>query len=565
MNEQQQPKRNKTCLEAGQLIAWRDGALPVREANEVLAHLAVCAHCTAEDRALMRDRRQVVDLLSRVDPPPDAHTEPAAALARFQERLTARSTGSFLDHYDGNIHSVDFPPSRSDRQDFLPIQVRPATPIQKKKGQPLPVRRHPRLKRLSHFAQTLAAVLVVCLILSGFMVLFAWSHSRLTGMGSAQRWCLVRSASPGTRSNSFSAVAALSTNDVWAVGSYSNNLSVSKTLIEHWDGQQWAVVASPDPGRDNGILYGVATVSAHDVWAVGTSYTNNGANYTLIEHWDGKQWKVVPSPNLQGGQGNELDAIAAVSAHDVWAVGKFYVGDFREQPLIEHWNGANWSIVPAPNPGQLGSELHGVTALSANDIWAVGISLHNVGASKRYRPVILHWNGTVWSVSVSPNVPQGIDDSELIAVAGASSTDIWAAGFTTTMHVVSLGAGKEGSRDITRTLIEHWDGIRWGIVSSPTVGTFSLLRGVTAISPSDVWAVGDDNDSRGTLVEHWDGTSWSVVASPNAAIVSPNAAMMNSLYGVVAVSGHQIWAVGDSSTHTADSDSGKTLVESFCS
>ena len=550
MNEQQQPKRNKTCLEAGQLIAWRDGALPVREANEVLAHLAVCAHCTAEDRALMRDRRKVFDLLSRVDPPPGAHAEPAAALARFQERLIARSTGSFLDHYDRNLHSVDVPPPTSDRQDFLPIQVRPAAPKQKKRGQPLPERRHPHLKRLSNFAQTLAAVLVVCLILGGFLVLFAWRHSGLTGTGSAQHWCLVRSPSPGMTSNIFSAVTALSANDVWAVGSFSNNAwvdaSVSKALIEHWDGQQWVVVASPNPW-DYDILNGVAAISSHDVWAVGISYTNyaNDRGNALIEHWDGKHWQVVPSPNLIGGLNNELDAVAAVSATDVWAVGGFQVSYYRWQPLIEHWNGVRWSIVSAPNPGQVGSRLSGVTIVSANDIWTVGISFSN----KLDRTLIEHWNGRAWSVIASPNAPQGNEFSNLTAVAAASNTDIWAVGSTATTQVGPF------AHVPTRMLIEHWDGIRWGIVSSPTVGTVSELRAVTAISPSDVWAVGGDNLFRGALLEHWNGTSWSIVASPKAA-------MYNNLYGVAAVSEHDVWTVGTSANGSPRSV--KTLVESLC-
>jgi anti-sigma factor RsiW len=166
MNEQQQPERNKTCLEAGQLIAWRDGALPVQEADEVLAHLAVCAHCTAEDRALMRDRRQVFDLLSRVDPPPSAHAEPAAALARFQERLTARSTGTFLDHYDGNIHPVEFSLSRSESHDSMLIPVRLST------------HRH----GLGVLAQTLVAALVIAALLGTILLLLKpWLPSTSTG------------------------------------------------------------------------------------------------------------------------------------------------------------------------------------------------------------------------------------------------------------------------------------------------------------------------------------------------------------------------------------------------
>jgi hypothetical protein len=54
------------------------------------------------------------------------------------------------------------------------------------------------------------------------------------------------------------------------------------------------------------------------------------------------------------------------------------------------------------------------------------------------------------------------------------------------------------------------------IVGSPV----DLLKGETAMSTSDVWAVGDYYCSNGypsrTLIEHWDGTQWSVVPSPCA-------------------------------------------------
>src|SRR5437764_621866 len=55
----------------------------------------------------------------------------------------------------------------------------------------------------------------------------------------------------------------------------------------------WSVVSSPNVGTSSNVLNGVAVVSANDVWAVG--YYSGG---TLIEHWDGTSWSVVPSPNV---------------------------------------------------------------------------------------------------------------------------------------------------------------------------------------------------------------------------------------------------------------------------
>jgi hypothetical protein len=60
----------------------------------------------------------------------------------------------------------------------------------------------------------------------------------------------------------------------------------------------WRVVASPNVGgeRADDRLSAVSVVSASDVWAVGSSPHANGGS-TLVEHWDGSAWTIVPSPN----------------------------------------------------------------------------------------------------------------------------------------------------------------------------------------------------------------------------------------------------------------------------
>src|SRR6266567_3297398 len=90
----------------------------------------------------------------------------------------------------------------------------------------------------------------------------------------------------------------------------------------------WTVVSSPNPGSVND-LNGVAAVSASDVWAVGEFINASNVNQTLIEHWNGHKWSVVPSPNV-GTHNNELFGVTAVSATDVWAVGFFNAGFFNQ-------------------------------------------------------------------------------------------------------------------------------------------------------------------------------------------------------------------------------------------
>ncbi len=156
MNEQHQPKRNNTCFDAGQLIAWRDGALPLQEADEVTAHLAVCARCATEDRALMRDRHEVFDLLSTLDPSSGTRTETAAAFSRFQERLTTGSTGSVLQYDDEDLLQEEFPQTELERYHSPVVPMKSST----------------RMHRIGALAQTFAAVLVVAALIGTSLLLF---------------------------------------------------------------------------------------------------------------------------------------------------------------------------------------------------------------------------------------------------------------------------------------------------------------------------------------------------------------------------------------------------------
>jgi len=113
----------------------------------------------------------------------------------------------------------------------------------------------------------------------------------------------------------------------------------------------------------------VAAVSASNVWATG--YTVNGSSIqTLVQHWNGTSWQVVKSPNV--GTSPALWAVAAVSANDVWAVGSDSNSNNVTRSLTEQWNGNQWSVVNSPSPGSFNTQLLGVAAVSASNVWAVG-------------------------------------------------------------------------------------------------------------------------------------------------------------------------------------------------
>jgi hypothetical protein len=330
---------------------------------------------------------------------------------------------------------------------------------------------------------------------------------------------------------------------VWTVGEYFDETNgITKTLVEHWNGKAWSVIRSPNTGSNANTLKGVMALSRNNAWAVGYDIdASMVGNRPLIEHWNGSQWSVVPSPIPEGGA--FLSGVAAVSPHDIWAVGSSHRAG---QALIEHWNGSQWSIVPSPVPSVGFIILHAVTTVSAKNVWAVGTNWQlNNGVLK---PVIEHWNGSTWSIVSSPDFSSG-EENSLEGIAALTKNDMWAVGYFRTATGIDA-------------LIEHWNGSTWTIVpGGDTKSTVSQLYAVTTISRKNVWAVGFYLNTHvpgyllnQSLIEHWNGERWEVVPSPTVAEVS-----QSYLYGVTRVQGATpVWAVGTSIT-----SNWQTLIERY--
>jgi len=298
-------------------------------------------------------------------------------------------------------------------------------------------------------------------------------------------------------------VAALSSTNVWAVGS-TGSPYVGQTLIEHWDGATWSLVASPNPsGATNPYLASVAGDAANDVWAVG--YANYPAAtpgvtvaQTLIEHWNGTAWSIVPSPNFSTTLADQLAAVTAIAGNNAWAVGKTQkLPEFQDNTLILHWDGASWTI---DSSFSIGGDLHGISAPSASDVWAVG------GASgPNYTPLVLRNNGTAWSIVPSPGV-QYADANVFEGVDALTTSNVWAAGYTLRVTYIADGDPVYNYAP----LVEHWDGAAWSIVPSAdpvpfdgVYGSTAILYGITGPDSANLWAAGYYNAVGGshTLIE----------------------------------------------------------------
>lgn len=294
----------------------------------------------------------------------------------------------------------------------------------------------------------------------------------------------------------------------------------------------WNIVESPDPASYYDNLSGVGFVSPTNVWAVGSMgdfYHSQFVFKTLIEHWNGASWSVYPSPNI-GPYDNALRQISVIAANNIWAVGDHATDNTRRglanRALIEHWNGAGWRVVPAANPGPYANALTGVAAVSQANVWAVG--QYQAAGSARTLTMTERWDGTQWKFVPSPN--PGRTSNNLAGVVAFSANNIWAAGTYS----------NDNTHD--RTLIEHWNGASWSVVASPNATSFpNDLLSISGSSANDIWAVGYHYTNPGNvnfaLIEHWNGAKWSIIkhADPGED---------DGLLGVISVSHNIAWTVG---------------------
>ena len=214
-----------------------------------------------------------------------------------------------------------------------------------------------------------------------------------------------------------------------------------------------------------------------------------------------------------------LYSVAAVSARDIWAVGLH-----PDSSLIVHWDGSTWSQSLA-GPGYF----EGVAASSARDVWAVG-------GTNWFSPTQTfaeHWNGSSWTQVRTPSPPGG---GYLNAVAATSPQNAWAVG---------LAGPGPGVPSPTTPLIVHWDGKHWTIQKYQVPAQGGQFAGVAATSPWNAWAVGwTGPSSEGTgqqaLIEHWNGNTWTRVPTP-----SVPGSSASYLHAVTVVSSDNAWAVGN--------------------
>jgi alpha-tubulin suppressor-like RCC1 family protein len=336
----------------------------------------------------------------------------------------------------------------------------------------------------------------------------------------------------GGSDDTIQAISAASADDAWALVFGAPTSGSPADLALHWDGTRWNLTQLAAPKGTTvsaGTFTGIYDAGRGDAWVVGKtpSPLSSGLTRTLIEHWNGTAWTIVPSPDPAGGtSGNdELTAISGSGPDDIWALGDDFqnVNGGTIRILLAHYNGTKWTAVPSPTPK--GDEQFGnaIAVASPTDAWAVGTQ---VGGSTGGLGIAFHWNGQSWASVKVPNktvMDGGLEANDLTGVTIASPTDVW----------VSATHGNGPVPSFPYLL--HSTGGAFSAVPVPSPsgpqarGNFqddgTFLNSISAATPDDIYAVGFatyNDGARLAFVRHFDGKTWSTTPVPQAGEQGPD-------------------------------------------
>ena len=265
------------------------------------------------------------------------------------------------------------------------------------------------------------------------------------------------------------------------------------------------VVPSPSPGGAASLL-SVAAISSTDAYA-GGGFNDSTGQHDFMEHWNGQSWQEVflPAPF-----GTGITAITAVNANDVWAI-----SDRRTL----HYDGSSWRSLANPAGGAIDN------VASAPDGSVYGYRDNGNGTESLF---VMATNG--WRVA-SPVIPPGSSCEAgigLTDLAVVKANDVWA-----------IGNGN------SCTALLHWTGTRWQ--QSPPISATGIpqLEGISAVSDTNVWAVGGRRTAVGTPKEHYNSLIVRWNGAHLATVPTVDTSGFGFLTDVDATPGG-VWAVGTS-------------------
>ncbi len=235
----------------------------------------------------------------------------------------------------------------------------------------------------------------------------------------------------------------------------------------------WTLDTSPPAVRTlYGGLQGISCTTATACIAVGTRGGMVGEGVDVVpqaQRWDGHSWTLVATADLGTGQNGELRSVACANPTLCFGVGAQGSNAASiSMPLVERWDGTQWTLVPVPVPGAANNAtLNGISCGAPTSCVAVGM----YSAGTEFGRLIEHWDGVHWSIESSPS-PSPVHQSWFTSVSCPSATLCTAVGTTSVPHRYA------------QPLIERRTASGWSIATAaPAPPTYAL----DVIDCPDTW------------------------------------------------------------------------------
>ncbi len=327
---------------------------------------------------------------------------------------------------------------------------------------------------------------------------------------------------------------AVSGNDLYVGGGFQNIAGqLAADYIAHWDGSQWLAVGSNGAGNGalNSAVLGIA-VSGNDVYAVG-SFTNAAgiAEADRVAHWNGTSWSALGSNGAGNGALNDVARAVSLSGGDLVVGGDFKnAAGIPEADRVAKWNGSGWSALGSDGAGNgaLNNVVRAVAVDGANTY--VGGSFTNAAGTAE-ADYLAKWNGSSWSALGSNGSGNGALNSVVRALA-VSGSDLYAGGSFTNAAALA-----------TADYVARWNGGSWSSLGSNGAGNGALNKAVRsiAVSGNNAYVGGEFTNASGIgqadYVAWWNGLAWTAFETEGSSTAALNAtvnALAVSDGGVVA-------------------------------
>ena len=215
---------------------------------------------------------------------------------------------------------------------------------------------------------------------------------------------------PDTRDTGLMAIATAGPGEpVWAVGFARETDFVTAYATRRTDAG-WELLATPEPKGFNAALTDVAA-SGSAVWAAGFVQGQPGDQRPWALEWRADHWRGETLP-LAVGERATLSSVSISDDGQVWVAGTAIVdADGAMVPYLAVRAGDGWTRYQVD--GLHDAVVADIDMRDPVDGWAVG---HRLSGST-IEPLLLHWDGSGWSVTSGPAV--GVAPTLLTSVSAA--------------------------------------------------------------------------------------------------------------------------------------------------